>query len=341
MQPELGHVGMIQAEQVLTAMQQMGWQPGAKLPGYAAIHARLRQLFGNGGDGNRMRELRDAAIRLATGQPVDGDERELSDLPPLPEEIQQELQAMAVGFEKQLTTLDRKLAQRLDSALSEINTDARGRIDTIKRESGESLAAANEELDQALTDLQAAAATINSLQAELATTRETTAKTTGRLEVLEQELADKTASIIRLDAELVRTKSETDTARGRADAVEADLVGKTAQLSSIEAQLTSTKETLAGTSARIEPLENELQTRSEQLKAAEHELISTREATARTTGRLEALEQELTAKSDRITELEARLTESTTAMATATGRAEVLEQELATARAQTKKGAKP
>ncbi len=51
MQSEQGYVETIQAEQVLVAMKQMGWQPGAKIPGYAAI-------------------------RLATGQPVVGDDQE-------------------------------------------------------------------------------------------------------------------------------------------------------------------------------------------------------------------------------------------------------------------------
>lgn len=229
MQPEIGYVEMIQAEQVLAAMQQMGWQPGTKPPGYAAIQTTLRRLYGNGGDGNRMRDLREAAIRLATGQPVDV-EQEWADLPPLPEEIQQELQAMAVGFEKQLTRLDKHLAQRLDSALSEISADARAKIDTIKRESGESLAAANEELDQALTDLQAAAATINSLQAELAATREATAKAAGRLEVLEQELAAKSARISDLESRLTDTTTAMATATGRADVLEQELAAARAQV---------------------------------------------------------------------------------------------------------------
>lgn len=341
MQPEIGYIETIQAEQVLTAMQQMGWQPGIRPPGYAAIQARLRQLFGNGGDGNRMRELREVAIRLATGQPVGHDDQEQADLPPLPEEIQQELQAMATGFEQQLTRLDRRLSQRLDSVMGEINADARTKIDTNRRDADERLAAANDELDQALTDLQAASMTISILQAELATTRETTAKTNGRLEALEQDLAAKSARIIDFEGELTRTKSETDTVRGRADAVEADLVGKTTQLNAVEQQFALAKEALATTSARVESLENELHKRSEQLKAAEHELLSTREAAAHTTGRLEVLEQELATKSARISDLEARLTETTTAMATATGRAEILEQELAAARAQTRKGAKP
>lgn len=229
MQSEQGYVETIQAEQVLVAMKQMGWQPGAKIPGYAAIQARLRQLFGNGGDGNRMRDLREAAIRLAMGQPVGDDGQERADLPPLPEEIQQELQVMAAVFEKQLTTLDRKLAQRLDSVTGEINADARTKIDTVKREAGERLAAANEELDQALTDLQAASTTISSLQAELAATRETTARTAGRLEVLEHELTAKIDRITELEARLTEATTIMATATGRADVLEQELAAARAQ----------------------------------------------------------------------------------------------------------------
>lgn len=230
MQSEQGYVETIQAEQVLVAMKQMGWQPGAKIPGYAAIQARLRQLFGNGGDGNRMRDLREAAIRLATGQPVGGDDQDRVDLPPLPDEIQHELQAMATAFEQQLSRLDTRLAQRLDSAVSEIGADARGRIDTIRREAEERLAAANEELDQALTDLQAAASTISSLQAELAATRESTAKAVGRLEALDQELAAKAGRISELEVKLTEATTAMATATGRAEVLEQELTAARAQV---------------------------------------------------------------------------------------------------------------
>jgi DNA anti-recombination protein RmuC len=145
MQPELGYVETIQAEQVLTAMQSMGWQPGTKCPGYAAIQTTLRRLFGNGGDGNRMRELREAAIRLASGLPaeVDEQEQEQTDRSQLPDEVKQELQAMAASFEQQLTRLDRRLAERLDRVQSEINADARTQIDAIRRDVEDRLTAAN------------------------------------------------------------------------------------------------------------------------------------------------------------------------------------------------------
>ena len=229
MQPEIGYIETIQTEQVLTAMHRMNWQPGTKPPGYAAIQTTLRRLYGNGGDGNRMRELREAAIRLATGQPVGGDEQERADLPPLPEEIQKELQSMATAFEKQLGSLDRKLAQRLDNALSEINADARGKIDMVKRDAEERLAATNEELDQALTDLQAAASTISALQVELATSREATAKASGRLEALEQELAAKTARSAELEARLTETTAAMANATGRAEVLEQELAAARVQ----------------------------------------------------------------------------------------------------------------
>lgn len=341
MQPEIGYVETIQAEQVLTAMQRMGWQPGIRPPGYAAIQARLRLLFGNGGDGNRMRELREAAIRLATGQPVGHDDQEQADLPPLPEEIQQELQAMATGFEKQLTSLDRKLAQRLDSMTSEINTDARTKIDAIKRESVERLSAANDELDQALTDLQAASTTISALQAELATAREATAKTLGRLEALEQELDTRSSRINSLEAELATSHAEIATSSGRTEALESDLRARIKQIEALDARLSDAREAATTAISKVLSIEDELKSSAEEIQSLQTELASNKEASARNSGRLEVLEQELTAKAAKISELEVKLNDVTTAMATATGRADVLGQELAAARAQTKKGAKP
>lgn len=332
MQSEQGYVETIQAEQVLAAMQQMGWQPGQKTPGYAAIQARLRQLFGNGGDGNRMRELREAAIRLASGQQVGDNEQERTDLPPLPDEIQQELLAMATAFEQQLRRLDRRLAQRLDSAMSEINTDARTKIDTVKHEAGERLAAAHEELDQALTELQTAAATISSLQSDLSASRETTARIGGRLEVLEQELVEKARRISSQETELAKSHTEIATSLGRMETLESDLQARIKHVESLDVSLAESRESTATAISRVKSLQNELKSRDEEIQSLRAELASSKETSARNSGRLEALEQDLAAKANRLTDLEAKLTETTTAMATATGRAEVLEQELAIAR---------
>ncbi|ACD95165.1 coiled-coil domain-containing protein [Trichlorobacter lovleyi] len=341
MQPELGHVVMIQADQVLTAMLQMGWQVGNKPPGYAAIQARLRQLFGNGGDGNRMRELREAAIRMATGQPASDDDLGHADLPPLPEEIQQELQAMAIAFEEQLTRLDHRLALCLDSALSDIRSEARIKINTVKRDAEERLAVAHEELDQALTDLQVSGATLSALQEELTNTRELAAKTSGRIEAMEHEQSAKTARISSLENELTTAHAEIATSTGRLETLQSDLQTRIKHIEMLDARLADARESATTAISRAQSLENEMKSGAEQVQCLQDELTSNKESSARNSGRLEVLEQELAAKTGRIIDLEATLTEATTAMATATGRAEVLEQELTAARAHTRKGAKP
>lgn len=332
MQSEQGYVETIQAEHVLTAMKQMGWQPGQKTPGYAAIQARLRQLFGNGGDGNRMRELREAAIRLASGQPVSDDEQERTDLPPLPDEIQQELVAIATAFEQQLTRLDRRLAKRLDSTMSEINADARIKIDAIRRDAETRLATAHEELDQALTELQTAVVSISNLQSDLSASRETTARIGGRLEVLEQELVEKVGRISSLETELAKTHAEIATSLGRMETLESDLHTKIKQVESLDVSLAESRESTATATSRVQSLENELKSRKEEVQSLRVELASSKETSARNSGLLEALEQDLAAKANRLTDLEAKLAETTTAMATAIGRADVLEKELSAVR---------
>lgn len=168
---------------------------------------------------------------------------------------------MATPFEQQLTRLDERLAQRLDSITNEINTDARIKIDIARRDSADRLAAANDELDLALTDLQASAVSINSLQANLATTRETTAKTNGRLEVMEQKLDTSNSRISSLEAELTTSHAEIAASAGRMEVLESDLRARSKQIEALDASLAEAREATTTAISRAQSLEGELKNR--------------------------------------------------------------------------------
>jgi chromosome segregation ATPase len=206
----MAYVEILQSAHALEAMRSLGWSVGKKPPTYVAIQAKCRELYENGGDGNRIKELREQAIALAmheSGTTVTSAADDPA-LYRLPEELQCEMQGLARDIGNRLNSFDSIAARYLDRYRADADAAATARINALRREAAEQAAASDEEISAALSVIQSRDSTIADLEAKLAGALTDTARAEGRATALSELVTTQDTRISDLERELKAARSK-------------------------------------------------------------------------------------------------------------------------------------
>lgn len=187
----MSYIEKLGPEQVLEAMRAMGWEPGRKPPTYVDIQAKCRALFENGGDGNRVKSLREQAITLALRESGAQMTSAADTTPPprLPEELQNEIEGLASDISRRLNAFDRAAATYLDHNRSEVEAAANARVSAIRKETTQQSAALDDEITAALSAIESRDATIADLETRLSAALTAAAHADGRASALADQVA--------------------------------------------------------------------------------------------------------------------------------------------------------
>ncbi|KAA0895466.1 hypothetical protein [Oryzomonas rubra] len=212
-------VEKLETEHVLAALQSLGWMPGKRPPTYVDVRLKCKELFGNGGDGNRLKELRGQAIAMESGVPL----AKTDDDPAphrLPEDLQREMKALARAIDDRLILFDSAAATYLDRHRAAADADASARINVIRREAAERAEAYDEEISAALSAIQDRDATIEKLEAKLSSAQVDTAHAEGRASVLADQVMAQASRLTVLEQECDIMRAEREKLIARIEALE-------------------------------------------------------------------------------------------------------------------------
>ena len=200
-------VDKLEPEHVLAAMKSLGWGPGKRPPTYVDLRLKCKEMFDNGGDGNRLKELRELAIAMDSGVSMIKSEDEPTPHR-LPEDLQREMRTLARDIGDRLTLFDSTAAEYLDRHRAAAETDASARINAIRREASDQAEACDEEISAALSAIQARESIIEKLETKLTTALTNTAHAEGRASVLSCQVDGLKAKIKELELKLGTSKKE-------------------------------------------------------------------------------------------------------------------------------------
>ena len=150
------YVEKLEVEHVLAAITTLGWEPGKKPPSYVELQVKCRSMFGNGGDGNRIKSLRQQAIALAlekSGAPAIC-AANATPPPRLPEDLQAELDGLANDISKRLAAFDQATATYIERNRSDSDAAATARIIAVRKEAAEQAADCDDEINAALAAIE-------------------------------------------------------------------------------------------------------------------------------------------------------------------------------------------
>jgi len=323
-------VELIEANHVLASMQELGWEPGEKPPALASIQAQLRKMYLNGGHTNRLSRLREEAMMLA-GTAI-GNENEMTpaeaaEVAPLPEALEQRLAGWATGVGGFLTSLHSDLASHLATYRARADRDASERIEAAVKSATERIAAAEDEMDIALTAYSDSADMISELSTALSESQSAAAAAAGKTEAVSDELTAVRSQLAAAEAAIDAARDVAATAVGKADAIERELVARTARVTELDAALTAARTALATATEKLDAAVGELAARDERLSSFNERIESLSAAAAKANGRAEAVEHELDTRTITLAETEKSLITAMAVSAAAASRAEVLEAE--------------
>ncbi|NTV48118.1 MAG: hypothetical protein HGB32_03615 [Geobacteraceae bacterium] len=201
----MAYVEKLETEHILAAMKSFGWAPGKRPPTYVDLRLKCKELFDNGGDGNRLKEMREQAIAMESGVSLTKSEDEPTPHQ-LPDDLQGELRAFARDFGERLTRFDRTTGAYLARHCAAADAGASARINASRREVSEQLEACDEEISAALSAIQARDSIIEKLEAKLSSALTNTAHAEGRASILSDQVEGLKAKILELELKFGASK---------------------------------------------------------------------------------------------------------------------------------------